>query len=386
MIRKLLNTLLNTEYLPMNDVRRVKVIIILIFLTIFTILTIPVSSALNYAFWVKTIFISGFSLGLLFTFVFVRFNKMFLAMQTTIIQSLMFMVYYTQGITSFYAYLLFYIVLTIIALYQEVYSYFIFGAAATILGVFYTFSHGAGLLLVNDLPGALYIYIAGLILYYLVHFVYILINEKTYAEMNLEWIHYKRINDGIQEEIFNYMEAIRRTTGIPPVYEEQEFQEAVFEISEFIAKQLYKDGSEIKNVVDLYFYMHDVGFKTILDNEDISVTMKKVTDNLKKYMINDNSDLFSMLVSLNIKDYPSKIRTNDLVVNKLTEERDEQLIAFALIYVYITHGLYQRSEWSHMNDESLKNLEDFDFEMFFDDYILAFYQDNIDIIKKYLSK
>jgi hypothetical protein len=204
--------------------------------------------------------------------------------------------------------------------------------------------------------------------------------------MNLEWINYKRINDGIQEDIFNYMEAIRRTQGIPPVYEEQEFQEAIYQMSEFIAKQIYRDGTEIKNVVDLYFYMHEVGFKNILDNDEISVNMRKVTDSLKKYMINDHSDLFSMLISVHNKDYPSEIHSDDLYIHQLTEEKDERLIAFTLIYVYITHGLYQRSEWSHMNDESLKNLEDFDFEMFFDDYILAFYQDNQALIKKYFNK
>lgn len=386
MIKKLLATIMNTEFLPMNDVRKLKIIIIFVFLTIFTIITIPVSSALNYAFWLKTVFIAGFVIALFLTYVFLKFNKMFLAMQVTIIQSVLFMIYYAQGVTSFYAYLLFYIVLTTIALYQEVYTYFIYGTFVTIVGVYYILTKGEGLLPDQDLLGAIYVYIVGLVLYYFVNFVYILINEKSYAEMNLEWINFKRINDGIQEDIFNYMEAIRRSNGIPPVYEEQEFQEAVYEISEFISKQIFKDGTEIRNVVELYFYMHEVGFKNILDNDDISVNMRKVTDSLRKYMISDSSDLFSMIISVNNKDFPSDIHTDDLNIHTLTMELDEQLIAFALIYVYITHGLYQRSEWSHMNDESLKTLEDFDFELFFDDYILAFYQDNQELIKKYLSK
>lgn len=386
MIKKLFATIMNTEFLPMNDVRKLKIFVIFIFLTIFTMITIPVSMVLDYAFWLKTVFISGFVIALILTYILLRFNKMFMAMQVTIIQAVLFMIYYTQGVTSFYAYLLFYIVLTIIAFYQEVYSYFIYGSFVTFVGVYYILTEGQGLLLEEDLVGAIYVYVVGLGLYYIVNFVYILINEKSYNEMNLEWINFKRINDGIQEDIFNYMEAIRRANGTPPIYEEQEFQEAVSEISEFISKQILKDGTEIKNVVELYFYMHEVGFKTILDNDDISVNMRKATDSLKKYMINDNSDLFSMLISLNHKDFPSDIHTEDLNINTLTEELDEQLIAFALIYTYITHGLYQRSEWSHMNDESLKDLEDFDFELFFDDHILAFYQDNQALIEKYLNK
>ena len=385
-MNKLLATFLNTEYLPMNDVRRLKIIIIFVFLSLFTVITIPISDALNYQIWVKIIFISTFFLGLLLTFLGLKFGKLFFSIQVTIIQAVLFMIYYTQGITSFYAYLLFYIVLTIIAFYQEVYSYFIYGTFVMVLGVFYVLTKGEGLLLTDDLEGALYVYIAGLALYYLTHFIFILINEKSYTEMNVTWINYKRINDGIQVDIFNYLEALRRANGAPPITEEVEFQAAVREISEFIAKQVLKDGSEITNVVDLYFYMHEVGLKDILDNDDLSVNMKKATDSLKKYMFDETSDLVSMLLSVSLKDFPSQMASGDLDIQRLSDKKDEQMIAFAMVYCYIARGLYQRSEWALMNDDALKKLEDFDFEMFFDDDILAFYQDNQELIKKYLSK
>jgi len=385
-VNKLLATFLNTEYLPMNDVRRLKIIIIFVFLSLFTVITIPISDALNYQIWVKIIFISTFFLGLLLTFLGLKFGKLFFSIQVTIIQAVLFMIYYTQGITSFYAYLLFYIVLTIIAFYQEVYSYFIYGTFVMVLGVFYVLTKGEGLLLTDDLEGALYVYIAGLALYYLTHFIFILINEKSYTEMNVTWINYKRINDGIQVDIFNYLEALRRANGAPPITEEVEFQAAVREISEFIAKQVLKDGSEITNVVDLYFYMHEVGLKDILDNDDLSVNMKKATDSLKKYMFDETSDLVSMLLSVSLKDFPSQMASGDLDIQRLSDKKDEQMIAFAMVYCYIARGLYQRSEWALMNDDALKKLEDFDFEMFFDDDILAFYQDNQELIKKYLSK
>jgi len=387
MIKHFMNTILNTEYLPMNDVRTLKIQIIFAFLFLFTILTIPVSFLLNYTFWIKAIFISLFVVSLFLTYIFLKIEKVFLAMQVTIIQAVLFMVFYTQGITSFYAYLLFYIVLTIIALYQEVYSYFVYGTFVTILGVFYIVTQGEGLLLVDDVEGALYIYLVGLILYYLVNFVYILINEKSYAEMNLTWINFKKINDGIQEDIYNYMEAIRRSKGTPALFEDPEFQEAVQEISEFIAKQILKDGSEIKNMVDLYFYIHEVGVKPILNNDDISVNMRKATDSLKKYMINDNSDLFSMIIGFELNDYPSNVSTNDLDFKQITTQKDEQLLVFAFIYVYITHNLYQKSELSQMSEsDDMKDIKAYDFDLFFDDTILAFYQDNIDLIKKYLKK
>ncbi|MFP4478583.1 MAG: hypothetical protein ACLFPM_04005 [Candidatus Izemoplasmatales bacterium] len=387
MIKNFFNIILNTEYLPMNEVRRLKIVIILLFLILFTALTVPLSALLNYSFWVKFGFIAGFVSLVLLTILFLLVKKIFFAMQATIIQSVLFMVFYTQGITSFYAYLLFYIVITIIALYQEVYSYFVYGTFVSVLGVFYILTEGDGLLLANDITGAIYIYVVGLVLYYIVNFIYILINEKSYAEMNLEWINSKQTNDGIQEDIFNYMEALRRIEGKPPIYEDLDFQKAIFETSEFIAKQILKDGSEIKNIVDLYIYIHERGFETILDNEEISVNMRKTTDSLKKYIINDNSDLFSMVINFCLRDFQSDIDISDLSVEKLTQYKDEQVIAFSLIYVYIANNLYQLSDWNKIErKEQSKNLEDFDFEAFFDSHILAFYEDNQKLIKKHLKK
>ncbi|QWB99906.1 hypothetical protein KHQ88_07145 [Mycoplasmatota bacterium] len=387
MIKNFFNIILNTEYLPMNEVRRLKVVLIMIFLILFTALSIPLSALLNYSFWVKFSFISGFVLLIFLTMIFLLTKKIFFAMQVTIIQSVLFMIFYTQGITSFYAYLLFYIVITIIALYQEVYSYFVYGSVVGVLGVFYILTEGDGLLLAEDITGAIYIYVVGLILYYIVNFIYILVNEKSYAEMNVEWINSKKTNDGIQEDIFNYMEALRKIDGLPPIYQDLDFQKAVFETSEFIAKQILKDGSEIKNIVDLYIYIHEKGFESILDNEEISINMKKTTDSLRKYIINDNSDLFSMVINFCLRDYQSTVDMNVLNVENLTEYKDEQVIAFSLIYVYIANNLYQLSDWNKIErKDDAKNLEDFDFEEFFDDHILAFYQDNQDIIKKHLKK
>jgi hypothetical protein len=387
MIKKFFNTLLNTEYLPMNDVRKIKIVIIFIFLSLFTIFTIPVSSLLAYPVWVKSIFISGFVLTLVLTVVFLKVKKIFLAMQTTIIQAVLFMIFYTQGITSFYAYLLFYVVLTVIALYQEIYSYFVYGTFVTVLGVFYIFGEGEGLLISNDLAGAIYIYMVSLILYYLVNFAFIFINEKSYTEMNIEWINDKKTNDAIQEDIYNYMEALRKVEGLTVVHDDPDFQKAIYDISEFIAKQVMKDGSEIKNLVDLYFYMHENGYQSILDNQDISVNMRKTTIALKKYMINDNSDLFSMIINFSLKEYASNNHMDELNIENLSDYKDERLIAFALIYVYIVNNLQQSSQWNTLDeDQKMKAVEDFDFEPFLDDYTMAFFQDNINIIKKYLNK
>ncbi|MFW5795004.1 MAG: hypothetical protein ACOCV1_05930, partial [Bacillota bacterium] len=162
MILDFIKKILNTEYLPMNEVRKLKVYLILLFLVLFTILTIPLSQQFDYTFWIKFIFIGFFFLLIIFTLLFLKFQKLFMAMQSTIIHSLLIMIFYTQGISSFYAYLLFYVTLTIIALYQEVYSYFVYGTTVLVLGILYILTHKSGLLISNDISGAIYIYLSGL--------------------------------------------------------------------------------------------------------------------------------------------------------------------------------------------------------------------------------
>jgi len=386
-MKKFFNAVFHTEYLPMTDVRKLKILVIFIFLLGFTIITIPVSRYLDYPTWVKIVFLIGFGVGSMMTYIFYRFNYGFLSMQTTIIQAVMFMVYYTQGITSFYAYLLFYIVLTIIAFYQEIYSYFVFGSFVLLAGIFYLLTDNQSLLLSDDLEGAIYIYIVGLFLYFFVNLIYIFMNEKAYSEMNLEWIKDKKTNDSMQKDIFNYMEGMRKISGNPPIFEETEFNQAIHEISKFIAKQIFDDGEEIKNIVELYAYMHESGYQSIIDNQEISIPMRKTTVSLKKYMVDDHSDLLSLMNNFVLKNRISNIDMGDLSIHKLTSHKDELLIAFGLIYVYLEVNLCHGSTWNKFNDDSMmKSLKDFDFEEFFDDYILAFYRDNEEIIRKNLSK
>lgn len=388
MILEFFKKILNTEYLPMTEVRKLKVYLILLFLVIFTILTIPISQLLNYSFWIKFIFIGFFFLLTILTIVFLKLEKLFLAMQNTIIHSLLIMIFYTQGISSFYAYLLFYVTLTIIALYQEVYSYFVYGTTVLVLGVLYILSHKSGLLITNDIAGAIYIYLSGLALYYTINFVHILINEKSYADMNLEWIKSKKTNDSIQEDLYSYINSLRKMEKKPPIYEDLEFQKAVFEISQFIAKQIMKDGEEIINIADLYVYIHEKGIDTIIDNDEISFNMKKTTESLKKYLLNDNSDLFSMAINFYLRSKKSKFSLgHDLIIDVLTQFSDEQLIAFCLIYSYLALNLYQSSEWNKFDENAfLHNFNLVNFEEFFTDDIIGFYKDNEEIIKKHLTK
>lgn len=389
---KFIKKIINSEFLPITEVRKLKVYVVLAFLFIITVVTIPFSFFLDYGTLIKVISLAVFSLFFVLSVVLLKFNKVFTAIQVTTIYSILLMVFYTQGISSFYAYIFFYITLTIIIFYQEIYSYFIYGTLTLALGIYYTFSYSEGLVTVQDISGSVYIYIAGLVIYYLVSFIQIFNNEKLYADMNIEWVKLNNINTQYQGEILHYLESIRTDLKASPIYEDLEFQKAAFELSEFIAEQVLKDGKEIKNLLDLYIYIHEKGLDTIMKNNDISLAMKKSSNILSKYLINQNTDMFSMIISFYLKVLP----TDEFVINRydyhlesITDFKDEQFISFCLLYFYLQNEINEESRWHSLNYET-KNLDEIfdklDLTEFFSEEIIALYKDNLDLFKKFVKK
>lgn len=389
---KFIKKILNSEFLPVSEVRKLKVHVVMSFLFIITLVTIPFSFFLDYSLMIKAISLAAFALFYLLCIVLVKFNKIFTAIQITIIYSVMLMLFYTQGISSFYAYIFFYIALTIILFYQEIYSYFIYGTLTLVLGILYTLSYSEGLMALQDISGSVYIYIAGLVIYYLVSFVQIFNNEKLYADMNLEWVKLNNINSNYQDEILYHLEDIRTDLQKSPIYEDLEFQKTAFELSEFVAQQVLKDGKEIVNLIDLYIYIHEKGLDAVLKNDEISVAMKKSSNILGKYLLNQNSDMFSLIISFYLKFRKTEpYETNRYVYNldTITDLSDEQFIAFCLIYLYLHDEISEGRSWDNLNYES-SNLDSvlakIDLNEFFSEQLISFYQDNIDLFKKYSKK
>jgi hypothetical protein len=384
--------ILNSEFLPMSEVRKLKVHVVMMFLFIITLITIPFSFFLDYSLLVKILSLVAFVLFYAICILMVRLNKIFTAIQITMIYSVLLTVFYTQGISSFYAYIFFYITLTIIIFYQEIYSYFLYASITLTLGIFYTFSYREGLVVISDVLGSVYIYVAGLVIYYIVSFIQILTNEKLYADMNLEWVKLNAINNNYHDEILYHLEDIRADLQESPLYEDLEFQKAAFELSEFIAQQITKDGKDIVNLIDLYIYIHERGLDAILNNEEISVAMKKTSNILGRYLLSENSDMFSMIISFYLKFRKTdeyQIDRYDYSINKITDLNDEQIIAFCLTYMYLYDELAENKQWHKIEDISLEIagvFENIELGEFFTERLIAFYQDNLDLIKKHLKK
>ena len=391
MFRDFLSKVFNTEFLPMSEVRKIKVWLVMGFLAILTIITIPYSAFFDYSLAMKIITISVLFLLMGFMFLLVKIKKPLLAIQLSIIYSILLMLYYTQGVNSFYAYIFFYISLSIIIFYQELFSYLVYGTIVLVIGGYYTVAFRDGLVTATDITGAAYVYLAILILFYLINLIHILHNEKIYTDLNYDWVKMTQVIHSYQDDILYYLEDIRQDAHKAPIYEDLEFQKAAFELSEFIAKQILKDGSEIVNLMDLYVYIHEKGLNNLLKNSEISVSMKKISNMLGKYLLSENTDMFSMIINFYIRFQETdayKENRYSYQIEDITDYKDEQVIAFCLIYSYLTYEIEKDKMWKQIErlDEDVNIFENIELKEFFSNEVIAFYNDNYEMIVNHFSE
>jgi len=210
--------------------------------------------------------------------------------------------------------------------------------------------------------------------------------------MNLEWVKVNNLNSNYQDEILYHIEDYRAEMRKSPIYEDLEFQKCAFELGEFISQQIIKDGKQIRNLIDLYVYIHEKGLENILKNSEISIAMKKSSNILGKYLLNQNSDMFSMIISFYLKFNDTKKYSDDRYrydLDAITSLDDEQFIAFCLIYLYLQDEISEGATWSKLTYQEKdidEVFEKIDLNEFFSEKVIAFYQDNIESFNKYNKK
>ena len=329
-MKEFISRLMNTEFLPMSEVRKIKVTLVMALLLIITSLTIPFSFFLDYTFRTKLAVLISLFVVFAVIVVMIHFNRIYASIQVSIMYAIAVTIFYTLGTSSFYAYLFIYITLTILIFYQELFSYVFYGLALLGYGVYYTIVHVDQLVPTDAMPGALYVYIAVLVVFYMIFLLQIIYNEKLYTDLNYDWVRLNHIIEHYQESILTYDERNRKMEHEPEVYENLSFQKATDEISVFIAEQYQKQGSDIIHVLDLFTYIHERGLDNILDNDEISTAMKKVAHRLDKYLLNRRTDMYSIVMNF----YAEFVDTDsfredryDYKVNHLFQSQVERLIA-----------------------------------------------------------
>jgi glucan phosphoethanolaminetransferase (alkaline phosphatase superfamily) len=70
-----LRRVMNTDFLPMNEVRKIKVVLVMAFLLVVTAATIIFAIFFDYPLVVKIVAMAVFALGSILIFVLVKFNR-----------------------------------------------------------------------------------------------------------------------------------------------------------------------------------------------------------------------------------------------------------------------------------------------------------------------
>jgi signal transduction histidine kinase len=378
----------------MSEVRKLKITLVMAFLSIITAVTVPFSFFFNYELYIKIIVIAVFVLGFVFILFLIRWNKISAATQVTILYTLGLTIFYTGGTSSFYAYLFFYIALTIIIFYQELFSYLTYGLLVVAIGLYYIYVHQADLISLEDISGSMYVYMFILVAFYVIFFIQILYNEKLYIDLNYDWVMMNQMIAKYQENSLSYLTELDKRGKIQPAYEDVKYQKAVGEVAVFLAEQFREKGKEILNVRDLYLYIHERGLKRILDNDEFSVSTKKIANRLDKYLLNGRTEMISMIFNFYTKfreTAPYKENRYEYSLDRLAPARDEQIIALALIYQYLSNELSNHDEWVPMDkplshQEILNLLGSPEMEEFFSAEQVAFLNDNSTLFQKYLGR
>jgi hypothetical protein len=299
-----------------------------------------------------------------------------------------------QGTSSFYAYMFFFIGLTVIVFYQELFSYLTYGTFVVALGVYYVIRHQANLAGATLIVGSVYVYIAILALFYFILLLQVLYNEKLYTDLNYEWVRMIHIIDKYQDDTMSYIEDIRKQKHLDPVYENIAFQKAVGEISVFMYEQFRDRGKEIGNVLDLFIYIHEKGIDHILASEELSVSTKKVANRLYKYLLNRRSNMISIIYNFYTRfceTTPYRDNRYEYSLDKLALTNDERIIAMALLYAYLANEVSKADDWGQMtqvmsHEEIYEWFTSAEMTEFLSDAQIEFFKDNAELFKEHLGK
>jgi len=384
----------NTEFLPMSEVRKIKVILVWVFLTLVTAVTIPLSIFFNYELGIKIAVIAVLIVVLFLTMFLIKFNKIMASIQISIVYSIALTFFYMQGTSSFYAYLFFFIAITVIVFYQELVSYLTYGTFVTALGIYFVINHQANLAGSNPITGSVYVYIAILLSFYLIFLLQVLYNEKLYSDLNYEWVRMVHLIDKYQDDTMIYFEDIRKQKKEDPIYENVNFQKSVHEISVFIYEQFRDKGKEIGNVLDLYIYIHEKGIDHILNSEELSVSTKKIAVRLQKYLLNQRTNMISIILNFLTRfreTAPYKETRYEYSLHQLTEKSDELIIAMALIYHYLANELSIKDDYGILSrpmthEEIYERFMSLEMTEFFSNSQIAFFKENEELFKDFLGK
>lgn len=392
-MKAFLQRLFNTEFLPTSEVRKIKVWVVLFFLAVISVAAVPFSISFQYSLGLKIGIIAGLFAFYAIAVMFARLNRLKAAIQMSVLYTIAITIFYTQGTSSFYSYLFFYIAIMIVVFYQELYLYLFYGTLSMLFGIAYVLYHKADFVAIGGEASTIYLFTSILGLFYLVFLIQILHSEKIYTDLNLDWVRMNRLIEKHQELSLYFLDELRKKAKEDPIYEDRAFQQATSEIAVFLAEQFRERGKDIVNVLDLYLYVHERGLAHILENDDFSIPMKKIASRLEKYLIGGRTEMTSMVLNFFTKfqkSEPYKPTRYEYRLDRLSPKREDQILALAMLYAYLATavtGIDKYDQWTRVlsKDELALLFADPEMQELLSLELIAFFQDNRELFETTLT-
>jgi len=393
-MKAIMNRILNSEFLTFSEVLRLKVAVVTIFLAVFVVLTIPLSSLnefkLNINIIVPIIFVALLSITMLL--ITINLNRW--AMHFSIYTIIGLTLYYVGGSYHFYGYMLFFVTLTVIIFYQDIITYLIYGGAITVYGVIYIVDN------INDLVGANSVgvefssitYQFILLGFYLIFLVQFIVSDNIYEKMNNEWVRMNKVLEKYQNYSFETLKAINESNSEAPVYENAKFQQAVSELSVFINEFFEEKGDNIAEFVEYYFFLHDQDLSNVTKDKSISPLARKYAIELQKYLLNNRTELISILFDFSTLFKASEEYNNnryEYSLDKLFPNKIDKLLSLAILYKFLKTETTQYDKWGKIelaltHKEITKRFTSKEFREFISFEQVNFYLDNQELFDKHL--
>ncbi len=393
-MRKLINRIANSEFLTFSEVLRLKVSIVTLFLFIITILSIPLSTFNDFTIDINVIvpLVLGALLLVTILLTIVSFNRF--AMHFSIITMILITIYFTSGSNHFYGYIMFFVTLTIIIFYQDISTYLIYGGGITAYGVYYIFDKGTSIIGTNTIDPdiSMYTYLVILIGFYLVFLIQFLVSDNIYERMNNEWVRMNKVLGKYQGLTFQHLAEMIETNDVDPIYRNLKFQQTVSELSVFINEFFEEDANNIAEVVEYYFFLHDQDIDSVIDSKDLPIKTRRYAVQLRKYLLNQRSELVSILfdfATLFNKDSEFTKDRYEYNLDKLFTDRIDKLLSLAIMYRYLKTEVTQYDKWGNIKRTlTHQDITDLFVSKEFREFItyeqVNFYLDNEELFNNYL--
>ncbi len=363
-MKNLYRKLRNSEFLSLTELLKTKIVVVLIFLFIFGLISVPIAVFEGFSFDVRLFAPISFITLFLISLIGLIINRVRLSMHSTIYSIIALTIYYTESAYYLYGFLLILISLTVMIFYQDLYTYVVYGGGLTIYGLFYISIRGEALLALHEdnvvLSNLTYQFM--LASFFLVYLLYFILSDNIYSFLSYEYLRKNEMVKKQRKYCLKYLNEIDEKKGRKPIYETVEFQKTVSEIGVFINEILEKRGEKILETIEFYFFLHKQNIETVLNSPSATTLTKKYANQLNKYLLSKDNEIYAIQFDL-INKYKSAYSEHNnrysTRIDEIFKDSSNRVLALLIIYKTlksepILYDKWGQIERSYSHDEIIQ--------------------------------